>query len=82
MAEIVVEEILGAVPFLRKSGSQHLSFDFDEQADVLYVSLEKPQMATDTDPMDDQTLLRYSEDRLVGITLLNMSKRFGNEQNQ
>ena len=76
MAEVAVQEILEAIPHLVKARSQHIWFDFDEEADVLYISLEKPQQATDTDPLDDDTLMRYRGDQLVGITLLNVSKRF------
>ncbi|MBM3302822.1 MAG: DUF2283 domain-containing protein [Deltaproteobacteria bacterium] len=77
MAEIAVQEVLEAVPHLARAGSQHLWFDFDEEADVLYISFEKPQQATDTDPLDDDTLMRYRGEHLVGITILNVSKRFG-----
>lgn len=50
--------------------------DFDDEADVLYISLTRPQKATDTIEMEDGgILLRYRGKKLVGITVLDASKR-------
>ena len=48
-ATAVVKEIFEALPHIKRTGAKHLWFDFDCEADVLYVSLERPQRATDTD---------------------------------
>lgn len=49
--------------------------DYDEEADVLYVSLRRPQKATETIEVDDGAiLLHYRGKDLVGITVLNASK--------
>ncbi len=52
-----------------------LWIDYDEEADVLYLSFERPQKATDSEMRDDGVLLRYKRDKLVGITILEASKR-------
>jgi len=50
--------------------------DFDAEADVLYVTFKKPQQATDSLMMDDEgVLLSYRGEDLVGITLLDATKR-------
>ena len=49
--------------------------DYDREADVLYVSFARPQQATDTDVTDDGLLLRYRENQIVGVTVLDASKR-------
>ena len=49
--------------------------DYDQEADVLYVSFARPQQATDTDLTDDGLLLRYRENQIVGVTVLDASKR-------
>jgi uncharacterized protein YuzE len=49
--------------------------DYDEEADVLYISFKRPQKATDTEMTDDGILLRYKDGVLVGITILDASKR-------
>jgi uncharacterized protein YuzE len=47
--------------------------DYDAEADVLYISFERPQKATDSVMTEDGILLRYRGDRLVGITVLEAS---------
>jgi len=48
---------------------------YDHDADVLYLSLEKPQHATNSLMRDDGILLRYRGKKLVGVTVLEASKR-------
>ena len=69
-----VKEIFEALPHIKKTGAKHLWFDFDEEADVLYVSLERPQNATDTDILEDGIFLRYRGKKLVGMTITNVNK--------
>ncbi len=71
-----IKEIFEALPHIKKIGAKHLWFDFDEEADVLYISLERPQNATDTDILEDGIFLRLREKAIVGITITNFSKRF------
>ena len=53
-----------------------LWLDFDEEADVLYISLKRPQKATETVEVDDEgMLLHYRGKELVGITVLDASRR-------
>lgn len=75
MDKNVVLELLESLPHLLKLPSRQIWFDFDEEADVLYVSFERPQGATDTEFTEDGVLLRYRGDQLVGVTILNASKR-------
>lgn len=49
--------------------------DYDKEADVLYLSIERPQDATDSEMLDNGILLRYRGERLVGITIFEASKR-------
>lgn len=49
------------------------SFDYDQEADVLYISFQKPQQATDTEMIKDHILLRRRNDEVVGITILQAS---------
>ena len=52
-----------------------LWIDYDKEADVLYLSFERPQKATDSEMLDNGVLLRYKGDKLVGMTILEASKR-------
>ncbi|MCW5849398.1 MAG: DUF2283 domain-containing protein [Anaerolineae bacterium] len=67
--------IVQAVPFLLQMPTQHLSVDYDREADVLYLSFQQPQQATDSQMTDEGILLRYRDDTLVGITILEASTR-------
>jgi uncharacterized protein YuzE len=50
--------------------------DYDEEADVLYISLKRPQRATETIDLNDEgVLLHYRKKELVGITVLDASLR-------
>ncbi|MBI5186172.1 MAG: DUF2283 domain-containing protein [Nitrospinae bacterium] len=73
---VAVKEIFEALPHIKKVGANHIWFDFDEEADVLYVSLERPQNATDTDVLEDGIFLRLRGKKIVGITVTNISKKF------
>ena len=56
--------------------------DYDEEADVLYISLKRPQRATKTIDLDEKgILLHYRGKELVGITVLDPTKtrRTGHE---
>ena len=70
--------VFQAVPLLTHFPSPRFWVDYDAEADVLYISFERPQRATDTDDTrvpDEGVLLRYREDRLVGVTVLEASTR-------
>ena len=56
--------------------AKKLWLDYDPEADVLYVSLNRPQKATETVDLEDEgVLLRYRDKELVGITVLNASNQ-------
>lgn len=71
-----IEEITEAVPHLIRLPAGKAWIDYDEGADVLYVSFKCPQRATDTELIENQgILLRYRNKELVGVTVLDASKR-------
>ena len=62
-----------AVPFLLDFPASRFWVDYDQEADVLYISFARPQQATDTIPTDEGLLLRYRDSELVGVTVLDAS---------
>lgn len=62
-----------AVPF--EFPASRYWVDYDREADVLYISFAHPQQATDTDMTDEGFLLRYRDNRIVGVTVLDASTR-------
>lgn len=67
MAEAI--DILSLVPSALNLRSRHLWLDYDEEADVLYISLRKPQHATDSE-MEGRCIYHYDGQELVGVTVL------------
>ena len=52
--------------------------DYDEEADVLYMSFRKPQQANSTIEINEDVLLRKDGNEIVGITIMNASTRKDN----
>ena len=70
-----INDISDALPHLIRLPQGKAWIDYDEEADVLYVGLKRPQKATDTKFLADQgILLRYRDKELVGVTVLDASK--------
>ena len=53
--------------------ARRMWFDYDEEADVLYVSFEKPQNADDS-IMEGNIIVHKKEEEIVGLTVINASK--------
>lgn len=64
----LIEEVL-SLP------GRQLWTEYDAEADVLYISFRKPQQANDSIMEEDGNIYHYRDDILVGITVLNASKR-------
>lgn len=75
MDRAVIAELLERVRHVLKLPSKHVWFDYDDEADVLYVSSERPQGATDSELTEDGVLLRYRGNDLVGATVMNVRRR-------
>ena len=52
------------VSHLLKFPKNKLWIDYDEEADVLYLSFQRPQKAIESEMRDDGVLLRYKRDKL------------------
>lgn len=71
----LLSEIFNLSYTLLKLPQKKLWIDYDEEADVLYISFKRPQRATETIMTEEGILLRYKDNELVGITILEASKR-------
>jgi len=71
----ILKEVFKATPHLLKFPVAKLWIDYDKEADVLYISFKRPQKATDSEMLENGILLRYKDEELVGITVLEASKR-------
>lgn len=71
----LINEACMATPHILRFPIAKMGIDYDKEADVLYISFKRPQKATDSEMTKDGVLLRYRDDELVGITILDASKR-------
>ena len=71
----IIGDISKMVPHLLNFPKKRMWIDYDEEADVLYISFKKPQQATDSEMLDDGILLRYKGADIVGLTVLDASRR-------
>ncbi len=75
MAAIEIERMLPLVPQLLEIPHERIWTSYDKQADVLYVNFKKPSHADDSELTDDDIIIRYEAEQIVGITILNASRR-------
>lgn len=59
---------------LAKYGNDKLFIDYDEEADVLYVSFGKPQKADNSVHGEDDIIRRKKGNKIIGLTILNASR--------
>ena len=64
-----------ALPLLLDFPGSRFWVYYDKAVDVLYISFERPQNATDSEMTEEGMLLRYRDQKLVGITVLDASTR-------
>lgn len=79
MAEIEIQktinDIIEMVSHLVHLPETKMWIDYDKDADTLYISFKRPQKATETEMLNDGILLRYRDNKLVGVTVMEASKR-------
>mgnify|MGYP001579164496 FL=1 len=63
------------VPHFIKLPETRMWIDYDKAADVLYISFKRPQKSTDSEMLGNGVLLRYKGKELIGVTILDASKR-------
>jgi len=54
---------------------EQTKLSYDAEGDVLYISFGEPQLADDSDLTDEGVIVRLREGRIVGLTVLNATKK-------
>ncbi|MBI5605668.1 MAG: DUF2283 domain-containing protein [Deltaproteobacteria bacterium] len=75
MSKEVISDVFKATPYLLKMPANRMWIDYDQEADVLYISFKRPQKATDSEMLENGILVRYRGGQVVGLTILEASKR-------
>ena len=75
MAQVAINQYLKLIPAVKHAPQGFLWSSYDAEADVLYINFKKPSHATDSELTDDDVIIRYDGDTIVGLTILNASNR-------
>ena len=75
MAIAEVEEYLKLMPMVTQLPQGYLWVSYDREADTLYINFKKPGYATDSELTDDDVIIRYENDEVIGLTILRASQR-------
>jgi len=75
MEEINVSNYLNLASDLLNLPFNNVWTNYDKEADVLYMNFKKPAVADDSELTDDNIIIRYEGKEIIGVTILNASKR-------
>ena len=75
MAVADIQEYLRLLPKLMESREGLVWLTYDMGADTLYVNYRKPSRATDSELTDDDVIVRYEGEEIIGYTILHASQR-------
>lgn len=70
-----VQKYLKFLPTVKDAPQRSVWLTYDQEADVMYVNFQKPSVATDSELTDDDVIIRYHEDEMIGFTVLHASQR-------
>jgi uncharacterized protein YuzE len=71
-----IQDYLSLIPAVKQSPRRYLWSSYDAEADVLYINFKKPSHATDSELTDNDVIVRYEGDEIVGLTILHASTRY------
>lgn len=54
---------------------EKINLEYDEEADVLYISFGKPREAKDSIEVEDEIIYCIADDEIVGITIIDFKTR-------
>lgn len=75
MAAIEIEQYIKLVPAVKRSPRGNVWLSYDKDADGLYVNFKRPSYATDSEWTEDDVIVRYEGDSVIGLTILHASQR-------
>ena len=60
---------------ITESPEQTLWLSYDQEADVLTINFHKPSSAIDSELTDDDIIIRYKDEEVIGLTILHAGSR-------
>ena len=74
MESEALKEIQSVLPYFLKHKT--LWATYDSEGDVLYLHFKKPNNADNAEMTEDEIIIRYENNEMIGMTILNASQRF------
>ena len=75
MATVNLDRVLNFVPQALQLHQKNIQLSSDEEADVLYLNFKKPSHMDDSELLDNDVIVRYEGEEVVGMTIMNASKK-------
>ena len=75
MATQDIADFLPLIGPVLKSPHGRMTSSYDREADVLYVSFEDGAEASDSELTDDDVIVRYRGDEMIGLAMLHDALR-------
>ncbi len=75
MATVNLDRVLNFVPQALQLHQKNIRLSSDEEADVLYLNFKKPSHMDDSELLDNDVIVRYEGEEVVGMTIMNASKK-------
>jgi uncharacterized protein YuzE len=70
-----IQDYLKLIPAVHRAPQHAVWITYDAEADTLYVNFKKPSHATDSEMTDDDIIVRYEGEEVIGFTVLHAGKR-------
>ncbi len=68
-------DFLPFLPLIQRAPAAAAWLTYDQEGDVLYINFRKPSVATNSELTDDDVIIRYQGDEVIGFTVLHASQR-------
>jgi uncharacterized protein YuzE len=75
MAIADFREYLKLLSAVKQAPQNNVWLSYDIEADTLYINFKKPSYATDSELTDEDVIIRYEDEEIVGYTILHASQR-------
>lgn len=72
---VTLDPYLRLLPEISRVPGQSMWMTYDAEADVLYINFKRPSLADDSELTDDDVIVRYQGDEVIGYTILHISDR-------
>ena len=70
-----LNDYLKLLPRVKNAPDRSIWLTYDSDVDVLYIKCKKPSIATDSEITDEDIIVRYEGDEIIGMTILHASSR-------